>query len=54
MFILTLIESDFHIEKLISLTINSIIGVPAKATGPKTQTTTGQGAVDSEQPNFGG
>jgi hypothetical protein len=42
------------IEKFISLTMNSLVGVPTKPVGPKTQTATGEGAADSEQPNIGG
>ncbi|KAF9510372.1 hypothetical protein BS47DRAFT_1348051, partial [Hydnum rufescens UP504] len=40
------------IQRLINLTMNSILGVPTKATDPKTQAPTGEGAADSEPPNL--
>ncbi|KAF9518824.1 hypothetical protein BS47DRAFT_1388760 [Hydnum rufescens UP504] len=42
------------IERLINLTMNSILGVPTKATDPKTQAPTGEGTADSEPPNLEG
>ncbi|KAF9507003.1 hypothetical protein BS47DRAFT_1352217, partial [Hydnum rufescens UP504] len=36
------------LERLINLTMNSILGVPTKATDPKTQAPTGEGTADSE------
>ncbi|KAF9513915.1 hypothetical protein BS47DRAFT_912242 [Hydnum rufescens UP504] len=50
----TTIEYKDTIAKLISLTMNSIVGVPTKATGPTTQIATGEGAAELEQPNLGG
>ncbi|KAF9506070.1 hypothetical protein BS47DRAFT_1385712 [Hydnum rufescens UP504] len=42
------------IERLINLPMNSILGVPTKATDPKTQAPTGEGTADSEPPNLEG
>ncbi|KAF9504844.1 hypothetical protein BS47DRAFT_1386146 [Hydnum rufescens UP504] len=42
------------IERLINLTMNSILGVPTKATDPKTQAPTGEGTAGSEPPNLEG
>ncbi|KAF9504150.1 hypothetical protein BS47DRAFT_1490257 [Hydnum rufescens UP504] len=42
------------IERLINLTMNSILGVRTKATDPKTQAPTSEGTADSEPPNLEG
>ncbi|KAF9503951.1 hypothetical protein BS47DRAFT_1401903 [Hydnum rufescens UP504] len=42
------------IERLINLTMDSILGVPTKATDPKTQAPTGEGTADSEPPSLEG
>ncbi|KAF9514899.1 hypothetical protein BS47DRAFT_1484776 [Hydnum rufescens UP504] len=46
------IEFQEPIEKLINLTMNTIVDAPTK-TGPKTQTATGEATGGSEQPNLG-
>jgi len=41
------------IEKLIELTMNSIVSVPTEAVLPNTQTSTGEGTLDTGNPNIG-
>jgi hypothetical protein len=46
-------EYKHTIDRLITLTMNSILGAPTEATGPNAQTPMGEGTADIDNPNLG-